>query len=235
MELVSRAQSLGNPGERAALRPARRTRDDAQAAPMQAADEFTNVVAHMLSGDAEAFRLVYRQVQPGLIRYVTALVGAGEAEDVTSETWAQAIRDLHRFRGDGDRFRAWITTIGRHRALDHLRARRRRPVTEAPVDELPHRAAEGDAEQGALDAMSTAAALGLIRSLPRDQAEAVLLRSVVGLDAKSAGKVLGKRAGAVRTAAHRGLRTLAAQLNPDSALGRDSSDVLLRGDADGVR
>jgi len=32
---------------------------------------------------------------------------------------------------------------------------------------------------------------------------------VLGLDAESAGKVLGKRAGAVRTAAYRGLRTLA--------------------------
>jgi RNA polymerase sigma-70 factor (ECF subfamily) len=48
--------------------------------------------------------------------------------------------------------------------------------------------------------------------LPPDQAEAVLLRVVVGLDAESAGKVLGKRAGAVRTAAYRGLRTLASRL-----------------------
>ena len=53
------------------------------------------------------------------------------------------------------------------------------------------------------------AALALIARLPRDQAEAVLLRVVVGLDAKAAAKVLGKRAGAVRTAAHRGLRALA--------------------------
>ena len=53
------------------------------------------------------------------------------------------------------------------------------------------------------------AAVDLIATLPPDQAEAVLLRVVVGLDATAAGQVLGKRSGAVRTAAHRGLRRLA--------------------------
>jgi RNA polymerase sigma-70 factor (ECF subfamily) len=38
-----------------------------------------------------------------------------------------------------------------------------------------------------------------------------MLRAVVGLDANAAGRVLGKRAGAVRTAAYRGLRRLAEQ------------------------
>jgi RNA polymerase sigma-70 factor (ECF subfamily) len=47
------------------------------------------------------------------------------------------------------------------------------------------------------------------------EAEAVLLRAVLGLDAQTAGQVLGKRAGAVRTAAHRGLRTLARQLETE--------------------
>ncbi len=48
--------------------------------------------------------------------------------------------------------------------------------------------------------------------MPPDQAEAVLLRAVLGLDAQTAGEVLGKRAGAIRTAAHRGLRTLHKKL-----------------------
>jgi RNA polymerase sigma-70 factor (ECF subfamily) len=38
------------------------------------------------------------------------------------------------------------------------------------------------------------------------------LRVVVGLDSAAAGQVLGKRSGAVRTAAHRGLRRLAQLL-----------------------
>ena len=53
----------------------------------------------------------------------------------------------------------------------------------------------------------------MISNLPQDQAEAVLLRVVMGLHAKTAGKVLGKRAGAVRTAAYRGLKKLAGELS----------------------
>ena len=59
---------------------------------------------------------------------------------------------------------------------------------------------------------SIAVWLRLIATLPRDQAEAVILRAVIGLDAKAAAHVLGKRPGAVRTAAYRGLRTLADRL-----------------------
>ncbi|WP_416976190.1 sigma factor-like helix-turn-helix DNA-binding protein, partial [Streptomyces sp. 4F14] len=64
----------------------------------------------------------------------------------------------------------------------------------------------------ALESISTEAALDLVRGLPKDQAEAVLLRVVVGLDAPAAARVLGKRPGAVRTAAYRGLKRLAKQL-----------------------
>jgi RNA polymerase sigma-70 factor (ECF subfamily) len=42
---------------------------------------------------------------------------------------------------------------------------------------------------------------------------------VMGLDAQSAGDVVGKRAGAVRMAAHRGLRRLAEELERDPAAG----------------
>ncbi|WP_276328943.1 RNA polymerase sigma factor, partial [Amycolatopsis lexingtonensis] len=66
-------------------------------------------------GDEEAFRALYRAVQPGLCRYLRVLVGQ-DAEDVASEAWLQITRDLASFRGDLDGFRAWTATIGRHRA-----------------------------------------------------------------------------------------------------------------------
>ncbi|MCX4577058.1 MFS transporter [Streptomyces sp. NBC_01571] len=67
----------------------------------------------------------------------------------------------------------------------------------------------------ALETLGTERALELVARLPRDQAEAVLLRVVVGLDGPAAARVLGKRPGAVRTAAHRGLRRLAQQIAAD--------------------
>lgn len=168
-----------------------------------------DVVRRMLSGDDDAFRLVFRALQPRLVRYLGALVGPDDADDVASETWAQACRDLGSFRGDADGFRGWVTTIGRHRALDHLRARGRRPQSAGPVEEFPEPVAVDDVEETVATIISTEGALGLIAALPQEQAEAVLLRSVMGLDAKAAGRVLGRSPGAVRTAAYRGLRALA--------------------------
>jgi RNA polymerase sigma-70 factor (ECF subfamily) len=179
----------------------------------EAEDPLDAVVQQMLRGDEEAFRVVYRSIQPPLQRYLSVLVGPTDAEDVASETWAQACRDLSRFTGDADGLRGWITTIGRHRALDHLRAKGRRPIADLPVEELPERAAADDVATSVIDAEATDAAIRLIASLPQEQAEAVMLRSVMGLDAKAAGRVLGRSPGAVRTAAYRGLRTLAEQLD----------------------
>jgi RNA polymerase sigma-70 factor (ECF subfamily) len=170
------------------------------------------LVAQAQRGDAEAFRALYRDTQPRLLRYLRALVG-DDAEDVASETWLQISRDLASFSGDGDGFRGWAATIARHRALDHLRrAARRPPPILVPAEDLAGLAARDDTAATALDAVATHTAVRLIASLPPDQAEAVLLRAVIGLDAATAAKVLGKRPGAVRTAAHRGLRTLARQL-----------------------
>jgi RNA polymerase sigma-70 factor (ECF subfamily) len=169
-------------------------------------------VAEAQRGNQEAFRAVYRDMQPRLLRYLQALVG-DEAEDIASETWLHIARDLHTFQGDSDGFRGWAATIARHRALDHLRRQSRRPPPVlVPAEDLVGLAAADDTEAAAEDALSTAAAVRFICSLPRDQAEAVLLRAVLGLDAASAAAVLGKRPGAVRTAAYRGLRTLARQL-----------------------
>jgi RNA polymerase sigma-70 factor (ECF subfamily) len=172
-------------------------------------------------GDAEAFRVLYRDLQPRLLRYLGTLVGA-DAEDVASETWLQVARDLRGFAGDAGDFRGWVTTIARNRALDQIRRNGRRPES---VPTTPERLvylegpAVGRADEtadhtaaGAIEAVTTDAALRLIATLPPDQAEAVLLRAVVGLDAATAAAVVGKRPGAVRSAAHRGLRTLAKRL-----------------------
>lgn len=175
-----------------------------------AADDLTDAVSAAQRGDEEAFRALYRATQPRLLRYLRTLV-PDEAEDVASESWLQVARDLPTFKGDYAGFRGWVATIGRHRALDHLRRKRRRPV-DAAEEQLVNLPSREDTEALATDSVATQSAVRLIRQLPRDQAEAVLLRAVMGLDAPAAGRVLGKRAGAVRTAAYRGLRRLAELL-----------------------
>jgi len=181
-----------------------------------AVPDLTPMVALAQDGDPDAYRALFRDTQPRLLRYLSALVGE-DAEDVASETWLQVARDLHDFTGDYDGFRGWVATIARHRALDLIRQRKRRPqLSELPVEDLIGLAAADDTAGSAIDAVATGAAVALIATLPPDQAEAVLLRVVVGLDAESAARVLGKRAGAVRTAAYRGLRSLGRRLQqPD--------------------
>jgi RNA polymerase sigma-70 factor (ECF subfamily) len=163
-------------------------------------------------GDEQAFRVLYRDLQPRLLRYLRTMV-ADDAEDVASEAWLHIARDLPGFSGDSDGFRGWAATIARHRAMDHQRRHRRRPQSAAtPIEDLSDLAAGDDTAQSAMDTVATRAAVAMIADLPPDQAEAVMLRVVMGLDAENAGRVLGKKAGAVRTAAYRGLRRLATRL-----------------------
>jgi RNA polymerase sigma-70 factor (ECF subfamily) len=176
--------------------------------------ELDDLLAAARAGDPAAFAELYRDTQPRLLRYATSLVGQ-DAEDVTAEAWLQIARDLRKFDGDPSGFRAWTVTIVRNRAFDLLRAAQRRPTT--PLEEFfLDRPGDLDTAEAANENLSTASALKLIASLPADQAEAVLLRTVVGLDAPTAAKILGKRPGAVRVAAHRGLKSLARMLDAEA-------------------
>src|ERR1700733_8908132 len=149
-------------------------------APLSAQLEAALVAAQR--GDPDAFRLLYRDTQPRLLRYLHALTG-DDAEDIASETWLHIARDLHTFHGNHDAFRGWAATIARHRALDHLRRHTRRPpAIPVPAEDLAGLAAADDTASTAINATRAAA-------------------------------VLGKRPGAIRTAAHRGLRTLARHLD----------------------
>ncbi|MFJ7270226.1 RNA polymerase sigma factor [Streptomyces sp. NPDC099050] len=211
--------------------------------------ELTTAVLAAQDGDELAFRSVYRAVHPRLLGYVRTLVGDGDAEDVTSEAWLQIARDLDSFTGDADRFRGWAARIARNRALDHIRMRGRRPAVGGDETELTGHAAESDTASEAMESLSTCRTMELIAQLPQDQAEAVVLRVVVGLDAKSAAETLGKRPGAVRTAAHRGLKKLAELLDgaedfdpgsdagpgPGSAVAVGSGRARGLGDNDGSR
>ncbi|HEY3957320.1 MAG TPA: RNA polymerase sigma factor [Streptosporangiaceae bacterium] len=188
----------------------------AQARPEPAARESAGDLAEAVrqaqEGDEDAFRVLYRDIHPRILRYLRAIVG-NDADDVASETWLHIARGLTAFQGDSDGFRGWTATIARNRATDHLRQHRRRaPTVAVPVDELTGLVGAEDTADLAIEGISTDAAIALIGRLPQDQAEAVLLRTVMGLDAATAAQVLGKRPGAVRTAAYRGLRKLASFL-----------------------
>ncbi|HTX28110.1 MAG TPA: RNA polymerase sigma factor [Streptosporangiaceae bacterium] len=171
-------------------------------------DEFDDVLARARSGDERAFLQLWERLHPRLLRYLRVL-GCDEADDVASETWLQAVRDLDRFDGGAGDFRCWLFTIGRHRAVDASRTRIRSRIRLLTAALAP-RADPNPVEDEVLDGWSTQQAVALVARLPRDQAEAVALRVIAGLDTAAVAGILGKSPGAVRIALHRGLRTLAA-------------------------
>lgn len=174
--------------------------------------EFAKLLAAARNGDEAAFVQLFRSVQPALLRYLTT-IGGPVAEDAAGETWACVVRDLHRFEGDENGFRAWVFTIGHARLRDAQRKEYRVPMPVDAHEELADRAAPDDVPAAVGELATTEEALRLVASLPRDQAEAVLLRHVAGLDVPTTAMVLGKHPGAVRVAVHRGLKRLAAVLD----------------------
>ncbi len=170
-------------------------------------DDLFRALQAAQDGDEQGFATLWRALQPAVLRYLRVVVGDA-AEDVASETWLQAARDLHRFSGDVPAFRGWLFRIARHRGIDERRRAGRRAEDAAASADAGTSARDAAAE--VLEGTDTRWALGLIGTLPIDQAEAVLLRVVAGLDVALTAKVLGKRSGAVRVATMRGLRRLAA-------------------------
>jgi RNA polymerase sigma-70 factor (ECF subfamily) len=174
---------------------------------------FPGLLAAAQGGDEQAFAVLWRDLQPAVLRYLRVAAPAA-AEDLAADTWVSVIRGLARFRGDEQNFRAWLFTAARHRAIDWRRQAARRPVEPLPLALAVEQAAPDDPAAQVLVAQSTQAALALIAQLPGDQAEVVALRVLGGLGVAEVARIVGKRPGAVRVLAHRGLRRLAKRLEP---------------------
>lgn len=168
---------------------------------------FGVILARAQAGDETAFARIFRDVQPSLLRYLRVI--APEAEDVAGDTWLRVVTGLGGFRGGEQAFRAWLFTIARHRAADVGRHRARRPTVPLELSDAAEQLAFPDAADVALEAVSSRAVVALVASLPREQAEIIMLRVVAGLESGEVARIVGKSRGAVRVAAHRGLRRLA--------------------------
>jgi RNA polymerase sigma-70 factor, ECF subfamily len=172
---------------------------------------FPNLLAAAQGGDEQAFAVLWRDLQPAVLRYFQVAVPPA-AEDLAADTWVSVIRRLKQFRGDERAFRAWIFTVARHRAIDWRRQAASRPTNLVPAEQLSEWRAPDDPAVEVLEGQSTRAALALVAELPADQAEVVALRVLGGLEVAEVARILGKRPEAVRVLAHRGLRRLAKLL-----------------------
>jgi len=176
-------------------------------------EEFAAVLAAAQDGSEAAFSVLWRDANPALLRYLR-VVAPDAAEDVAAETWVQVIRGVRGFRGDERAWRSWLFTTARRRAIDEGRRLSRHPVAslaELSGDREPR---TEDAAALAMENLGTVAAIAAISALPPLQAEVILLRVLAGLDTEAVARIVGRNPGAVRVAAHRGLRRLAQVLAP---------------------
>jgi len=134
-------------------------------------------------------------------RYLVAAVGREAADDCFQETFISAMRAYPRTRIENPR--AWLLTIAHRKALDHHRARARRPV---PVGAVPDAPAPPEAEplgDGVWERVG---------DLPPKQRAALLLRFAGDLSHREVAAALGCSEEAARRSAHEGLKRLREEL-----------------------
>ena len=172
--------------------------------------DFRGTIQAAQGGDQDAFARLWREFQPGLLRYLR-LKASPVAEDLAADIWLRVLRALPNFEGDEQGFRGWLYTTARNRLTDWYRNGERRPdlVGYSSLVMLP---ATNNVEEEAAEHSSTDRAVTLIAELPPDQAEAVMLRIVAGMDVARVAEIMDRSPGSVRVLCHRGLRRLEQRL-----------------------
>ena len=121
------------------------------------------------------------------------------AEELTQETFYQAVRSIDRFDG-GCKVSVWLCQIAKHLWYQHLRKANRE--TELPEEsELP---LVPSAEEETMDRSGQLDLLRRVHQLPEPGREVVYLRAFGGLSFREIGGVLGKTETRVRVTFCRG-------------------------------
>lgn len=175
-------------------------------------------------GDAEALGHLWRAYQHLLLRYFRGK-GMADPDDLASTVWVEVASSLPRFEGDEDDFRRWLFTIAARRRIDNIRSTKRRAEFDRHNQPARSQLVSPDAGDDAEHAMALERALALVRTLPDDQAEAVLLRVVADLSVADVAVIMNRREGNVRVLVHRGLKRLYSESDVTQGRARTMSST----------
>ncbi|QSR24620.1 RNA polymerase subunit sigma-70 [Nocardioides aromaticivorans] len=165
-------------------------------------------------GDAEAFGLLYDHYQPSVYRFLYYRTrSVVVAEDLCSETFFRALRNMPSFRWQGKDFGAWLMTIARNLATDHFKAGRTR--LELTTEDMgQHDDATEGPENAVLASLTNEILLDALTKLPNEQRDCLIMRFLQGMSIAETAAALGRSDGAIKQLQLRGVRNL-AKLMPE--------------------
>jgi RNA polymerase sigma-70 factor (ECF subfamily) len=165
-------------------------------------------------GDSDAFGMLYDHYQGSVYRFLFYRTRSSTlAEDLTSETFFRALRNMQNFRWQGKDFGAWLMTIARNLATDHFKAGRTR-LELATEDMGVHDDATEGPEHTVLASLTNEILLKSLTELPSEQKDCLIMRFLQGMSIAETAAVLGRSEGAVKQLQLRGVRNL-AKLMPE--------------------
>jgi RNA polymerase sigma-70 factor, ECF subfamily len=175
-------------------------------------------VARLRRGDLDALAMLVQRYQHRLYRYLLRLVRQpAEAEDLFQQTWLRVASQIRRFDPQRN-FDAWLFTVARNLAIDHLR--RLRPES---LDE--HEAGESGRTPAALRASDAPPVDVMIarehsrfvasamENLPTLYREVLALRFEEEMKLEEIAEVLGAPLSTIKSRLRRGLENLRETLD----------------------
>jgi RNA polymerase sigma-70 factor (ECF subfamily) len=159
-----------------------------------------------------SFSVFYEQTHLPVFRYVYGLAGGPQedVEDLTAEAFIRAWRARRTFRGDVDAALGWLMKIARRLVIDDYRRRKARPVTEGDVPiEFP--AANPQPEEVAVTGEEQQVLWALVRALPDEPREMLVLRYLLGWRVNQIAEYLEIPENTVSVSIHRTLERLRQQ------------------------
>ncbi len=178
--------------------------------PVRIGEGFATVLLAAQRDAPWAYERLYHSLAPAVLGYLR-LQGAVDAEDLTSEVFLGVFRGLPVFRGDEDKFRAWVFVIAHRRLIDERRRMRCRPqVSGGGLDDVDE--AGGDVEDDVFVRLSEARVRQLCEDLSSEQRDVLLLRLVAAMTVEQVAESLNKTEGAVKALQRRGIATLRHRL-----------------------
>jgi RNA polymerase sigma-70 factor (ECF subfamily) len=161
-------------------------------------------------GKETALAALYDDCYDRIARYAFVRLGdRAEAEDLAGEVFLKALESLDSYEERGVPMQAWLFKIAHNLLVDHIRRTAKRRTV--PVDTVEVVAETDLAEQAARDAEVTRV-LKAMNELTDSQRRVIELRFFGELTSEEAGRVLNKRAGAVRELQHSAIQALRALL-----------------------